>query len=155
MNGDRLAERGQELCEELRRERQRAAPRRWQSSAELRAKLVAYAVACRADGKSHQRVADRLGVLQPTLSRWIRKARGQAARVRQVAIVPSSPSLSAAPPAASLRLVSPNGFIGVAPFQWTVNSFRPKLEDGGSFRRTWVNGSRGRSGGGGSCKRPR
>lgn len=44
---------------------------------------------------------------------------------------------------------------GVAPVSWTVKCFRSKGRDGGSFRRTWVNGSRVRSADGGGCRRPR
>jgi transposase-like protein len=76
----------------------------------LRAELVAYAVACRADGESHQRVAERLGLIQPTLSRWIRKARAATPGLRQLAIVPSARRRDAPPAPAGLRLVSPNGF---------------------------------------------
>jgi transposase-like protein len=110
MMSDLLFERGQQLSDELRKERERAAPHRWVCSVELRQQLVAYAVACRGDGESHQRVADRLGLLQPTLSRWIRKARAAAPALRQLAIVPSQRHTSA-PAVPPLRLISPNGFV--------------------------------------------
>ena len=99
------------MSDDLRHERELAAPHRWQCSVELREKLVAYAVACRADGESHQRVAERLGLLQPTLSRWIRKARASAPGLRQVAIVPSRGQRAPAASPPPLRLISPNGFV--------------------------------------------
>jgi len=111
MAGDLLLDRGQQLSEDLRRERELAAPHRWQCSVELREQLVTYAVACRADGESHQRVARRLGLIQPTLSRWIRQARSSAPGLRQVAIVPSARRRDPAPAPPPLRLVSPNGFV--------------------------------------------
>jgi len=73
---------------------------------------VAYAVACSADGESHGRVAERLGVGQGTLSRWIRRRRRAKGSVRAVAIVPAThgratPSASRPP----LRLLTPHGFV--------------------------------------------
>ena len=111
MGDHHLLEQGQQLSEQLRQERQAAAPHRWQCSGELRARIVAYAVACRADGESHQRVAERLGLIQPTVSRWIRKARAVAPGLRHVAIVPSRGHRTAATTPPPLRLVSPHGFI--------------------------------------------
>ncbi len=111
MDIDDLAAQGQDLAEQLQREREQVAPSRWQCSAELKAKLVAYAVACRADGESHQRVAVRVGLVQPTLSRWIRKARAAAPGLRQLAIVPSHGRRSSAANPPAFRLISPNGFV--------------------------------------------
>jgi hypothetical protein len=111
MDGDRLIEQGQVLCEELKHQRHEAAPHRWQCSVELRSRIVAYAVACRADGESHERVANRLGLIQPTLSRWIRKSRRPAAPLRQVAIVPSARHRAAATSPPVVRLVTPNGYV--------------------------------------------
>lgn len=54
--------------------------------------------ACSADGESNRRIAERLGMTQRTLSRWIRKARQAGAGVRQLAIVPAE-HRRAAPPA--------------------------------------------------------
>jgi len=73
---------------------------------------VAYARVCRAEGESHQRIADRLGLCQPTLSRWLRAAAGAASPFRSVAIVPShrhDGDAGRAP--ALLRLVTPHGFV--------------------------------------------
>jgi transposase-like protein len=111
MAGDPLIDQGQQLCEQVRHERQQLAPQRWRCSPELRSRLVAYSLACRADGESHQRVAERLGIIQTTLSRWIRKARASAPNLRQVAIVPVRCSRTSVAPAAPLRLVSPHGFV--------------------------------------------
>ena len=111
MAGDPLIDEGQQLCEQVRQERQQVAPQRWRCSLELRSQLVAYAVACRADGESHQRIAERLGVIQTTLSRWIRNARASAPGLRQVAIVPVHRSRTSVAPGVPLRLVSPHGFV--------------------------------------------
>jgi transposase-like protein len=86
MDEGRIIEEGQNLSEELAKERQRRESQRWRCPVEVRARIVA----CSADGESHQRIADRLGVLQRTLSRWIRRARQAKGSVRPVAIVPSA-----------------------------------------------------------------
>lgn len=112
MDDDRIIEQGRHLSEELAKEQQRAGRQRWRCPVDLRARIVAYAVACSADGESHRRIADRLGMTQRTLSRWIRKARQVGAGVRAVAIVPAE-HRQAVPPAsyAPLRLVSPHGYV--------------------------------------------
>ena len=81
-------------------------------SGRLRARIVAYAVTCSADGESHRRIADRLGMRQRTLSRWIRTWRQAGAGVRAVAIVPAEPRHTVAPASrGSVRLVTPHGFV--------------------------------------------
>ena len=112
MDDDGINEQGQRLSEELAKERQGVAGRRWRCALDLRARIVAHAVACSADGESHRRIAERLGMRQRTLSRWIRTWRQAGAGVRQVAIVPAS-HRRATPPAdrAALRLRTPHGFV--------------------------------------------
>ena len=112
MDSERIIEQGEHLSEELTKERQPAVGRRWRCAVDLRSRIVAYAVACSADGESHQRIADRLGVKERTLSRWIRRARQTGVGVRQVAIVPSPGDRTMPPlPRATLRLVTPRGFV--------------------------------------------
>ena len=53
MDDERILEQGQHLSEELAKERQRAGRQRWRCPVALRARVVAYAVACSADGESH------------------------------------------------------------------------------------------------------
>ncbi len=112
MDDKRIIEQGQQLSEELAEQRQRAGRQRWRCPVDLRTRIVAYAVACSADGESHRRIADRLGMRQRTLSRWIRTWRQAGAGVRQVAIVPVE-HRHTAPPAspAPLRLLTPRGFV--------------------------------------------
>jgi transposase-like protein len=111
MSDDRLEEQGQHLRDELDGERRGAGgTHRWRCSSELRARVVAYTGACAADGESHRRIAARLGLIQPTLSRWIREAAGSSGAFRPVAIVPSE-RRQARPLSPSLRLLTPRGFI--------------------------------------------
>ncbi len=112
MDDERIIEQGRHLSEELGEQRQRAGRKRFWCPVDLRARIVAYAVACSADGESHRRIADRLGMRQRTLSRWIRTWRQAGAGVRQVAIVPAEHRRVAPPaPQAPLRLVSPHGYV--------------------------------------------
>ena len=91
MSDDHVDEQGQQLRDELDRERRKTGgDHRWRCSSEVRERVVAYAVACSADGESHGRVAERLGVGQGTLSRWIRRRRRAKGSVRPVAIVPAT-----------------------------------------------------------------
>ena len=112
MDDELIIEQGQHLSEELAKEQRRAGRQRWRCPVDLRARIVAYAVACSADGESHHCVAERLGMKQRTLSRWIRTWRQAGAGVRAVAIVPAE-HRHTAPPAcpAPLRLVSPHGYV--------------------------------------------
>jgi transposase-like protein len=111
MDEERIIEQGQRLSEELANERQRARGGRWRCPLALRSRIVAYAGACSADGESHQRIADRIGVTQRTLSRWIRRAGQAGAGVRPVAIVPSTRGQATRPAARTpLRLLTPHGF---------------------------------------------
>jgi transposase-like protein len=117
MSDDQRGEEGQQLAEELEQERRSAGgTNRWRCSDELRAHVVAYAAACREDGESHGCVARRLGVAQPTLSRWVREAHGSQAEFREMAIAPSQ-RRSAPAVVEPLRLVTPRGFVveGLAP----------------------------------------
>lgn len=76
----------------------------------MRAHVVGYAVTCVDQGESHTRIAKRLGVAQPTLSRWIREAVAGDAGFRSVAIVPSG-GAPATPLPSPLRLRTPRGFV--------------------------------------------
>jgi hypothetical protein len=69
---------------------------------------------CVGDGESHTRIAGRLGLAQPTLSRWMREGVVPGAAVRTVAIVPAGRPAglrSGAPGASELRLRTPRGFV--------------------------------------------
>lgn len=114
MSEDRVIEQGERLGEELAAQRAKRGAGRWRCPADLRARTVAYAVACNADGESHARIASRLGIRQRTLSRWIARWRRSDPVVRPVAIVPSVRRASApvtASASSPLRLVTPRGFV--------------------------------------------
>jgi hypothetical protein len=60
MDSERIIEQGEHLSKELAKERQPGVGRRWRCPADLRARIVAYAVACSADDESHRQIAKRL-----------------------------------------------------------------------------------------------
>jgi transposase len=113
MSEDQIIERGERLAEELAAQRRETVDRRWRCPHELRRRVVAYAVACSADGESHTRIAGRVGLKQRTLSRWLARWRASDAGVHRVAIVPAGrPGGQAnADMASELRLVTPHGFV--------------------------------------------
>jgi hypothetical protein len=111
MSDDHIDEQTTQLSRELAAEHETAGgEHRWRCSEGLRDRVLAYATACCDDGESQCRVAARLGLVQATLSRWIREATPSDAGFRQVAIVPSR-SGQDRPHAVPLRLVTPRGFI--------------------------------------------
>ncbi len=115
MSDDRSGEHGETLREALEREREQAGGwHRWHCTAELRSRVLAYALRCAGDGESHTRIAERLGLAQPTLSRWLRQGGAGDAGVRSVAIVPCerrAGAASTAPVSSPVRLVTPRGFV--------------------------------------------
>lgn len=112
MHEEHSADQGTRLAEEVSEERSRAVAQRFQCSPDLRARIVAYSIACRAEGESHQRIADRLGLCQTTLSRWLRRAGGAAPALRSVAIVPSHRrDCGPSQPSSPLRLITPRGIV--------------------------------------------
>jgi hypothetical protein len=114
MSEDQIIERGEGLAEELAAQRRETVDRRWRCSLDLRRRIVAYALACSADGESHARIAARVGLKQRTLSRWIARWRASDAGVHRVAIVPSGRPAGApvaGPAPRELRLVTPRGFV--------------------------------------------
>ena len=111
MSDDHIEKQGHHLRDKLDGERQSAGgTHRWRCTAELRSRVVAYAVACVADSESHGRIAARLGLTQSTLSRWIREAGESDPSFRSVAIVPSEQK-AARPLPSTVRLLTPRGFV--------------------------------------------
>lgn len=105
-----MIELGEVLRDEMEAVRAKDGLFRWRCPEELRERVVAYARACRGDGESSHRIASRLQLPQPTLSRWLRRTPTGGGGFRSVAIVPAAETAAATPPA-TLRLLTPRGFI--------------------------------------------
>lgn len=110
MDDPTLLELGQRLAEEVARGLPVVDGKRARCPGELRTKLVSFAHVCRERGEPVRDIAERLGLTESTLTRWLRADRKElAAGFRSVAIVPSE---EAAPEGRDeqLRLLTPRGY---------------------------------------------
>ena len=89
--------------------------KRWRCPVELRSRVVAYARSCREKGEPVADIAIRLGLVESTLARWLRREKQSpnaaltSAGFRSVSIVPTgSGSFPESSP--HLTLVTPQGF---------------------------------------------
>ena len=103
-------------CEELRQEladgRTGRRSKKWRCPPELRSRVVAFTKACRERGEPYLDIAVRLGLVESTLTRWLRteKVHDQPG-FRSVSIVPSAGDEARPQEATSnLRLVTPHGY---------------------------------------------
>lgn len=88
MDDEDLEREGAELAELIRVHRRPGLGKRWRCPSELRRRAVVYTEACRDRGESAWTVAQRLGVVESTLCRWLRRERGSIVPVlRPVSVV--------------------------------------------------------------------
>jgi transposase-like protein len=103
-----------ELARVIRTHRRPELGKRWRCPKELRERAVAYAEACCGRGESKWAVAQRLGVVESTLCRWLRRKRGAIVpAMRPVSVVGALSREHADEPSPTprLRLVTPNGYV--------------------------------------------
>ena len=110
MDGEALVREAERLAGELAGSGLRELGKRWRCPAELRFRVVAYARQCRERGEPVSDIAIRLGLVESTLARWLRRGRAEEATAgfRPVAIVPVG-GVSGADQVAALTLVTPGG----------------------------------------------
>ncbi len=91
--------------------------KKWRCPRDLRTQIVAYAVVCREDGQTLGAISGRLGLVESTLARWLRKRKRRAAVAsnlepgfRSVAIVPSE-EIQPVTNRPELRLITADGHI--------------------------------------------
>jgi len=105
-----LRELGERLAREIAGEPRARVDKRQRCPGELRSSVVSFARVCREHGEPIRDIAQRLGLVESTLARWLRAERRQGrAGFRSVAIVPShgtAPEHVALP----LRLLTPRGY---------------------------------------------
>ena len=106
----------QEWCEQLRREladgRECGRSKKWRCPPELRSRVLSFARVCRERGEPYLDIAVRLGMVESTLTRWLRteKIKDQPG-FRSVSIVPSAGDETIEEsPASSYRLFTPHGY---------------------------------------------
>ena len=113
MDGDTLSREAVRLAEELGRSGLKELGKRWRCPAKLRLRIIAYARTCRERGEAVADIAGRLGLVESTLGRWLRRERAEerAAGFRPVSIVPVLPVPGeGCGEATGLTLVTPGGY---------------------------------------------
>ena len=103
-----------ELAGLIRSHRRPELGKRWRCPKELRERAVVYTEACCARGESKWAVAQRLGVVESTLCRWLRRKRDAIVpAMRPVTVIggPSRDQGDESDPAPRLRLVTPHGYV--------------------------------------------
>jgi hypothetical protein len=106
----------QEWCEQLRRElavgRESGRSKKWRCPLELRSRVLSFAKICRARGEPYLDIAVRLGLVESTLTRWLRTEKiKEQPGFRSVSIVPScGDEMAEQSTASSFRLFTPHGY---------------------------------------------
>lgn len=102
-----------QLANEVAQEASKGLGKKWRCPADLREEIVAYAVACRATGEALAPISERLGLIESTLARWLRRRKERPENRRgfqSVAIVPSA-ELQRPPCESQLRVITAAGHI--------------------------------------------
>jgi len=106
----------QRWCEELRQElaegRGSRRSKKWRCPAELRSRIVSLARVCRGRGEPYLDISVRLGLVESTLTRWMRTKRVlEEPGFRSVSIVPAREHEGQARQTGpELKLITPQGF---------------------------------------------
>ena len=106
-----------QLADQVAVESRRGLGKKWRCPHDLRTEIVSYAVVCRQDGETLGAISARLGLVESTLARWLRKRKKRAAidsnldpGFRSVAIVPCNEAQRSAG-LHQLRLITADGYI--------------------------------------------
>ena len=117
MDEDRLGAICSELAARVADESRKDLGKKWRCPRDLRTQIVAYAVACREDRETLGAISARLGLVESTLARWLRKRKkrapvesGHEPGFRSVAIVPCD-EVQRSASLHQLRLITVDGHI--------------------------------------------
>ncbi len=117
MDEDRLGAICFELAARVADESRKDLGKKWRCPRDLRTQIVAYAVVCREDGEPLGAISARLGLVESTLARWLRKRKKRVpvdssleAGFRSVSIVPSD-EVQRSAGLHQLRLITADGHI--------------------------------------------
>ena len=117
MDENRLGLICSELAARVADESRKDLGKKWRCPRDLRTQIVVYAVACREDGEALGAISARLGLVESTLARWLRKRKKRAPvdsglepGFRSVAIVPCDEAQRSAG-LHQLRLITADGHI--------------------------------------------
>ena len=103
-----------ELAELIRGHRKPGLGKRWRCPKELRQRAVGYAEACCGRGESKWAVAQRLGIVESTLCRWLRREGGAIVPAMRPVSVIDAPARDHGDESTSsprLRVVTPRGYV--------------------------------------------
>jgi len=110
---------GEELSQELAVGRISGRSKKWRCPLELQSRVVSYTKVCREHGEPYFDIAVRLGLVESTLTRWVRTEKAKNEKVerksepgfRSVSIVAREPEEpETAPAGGDLRLLTPHGY---------------------------------------------
>lgn len=115
MNEERHAVECGELLERVAQEAGKKLGKKWRCPSDLQGQIVAYTVECREGGESLGAISARLGLVESTLARWLRKREKRAGAesspgFRSVAIVPTDKEQRFGT-VTQLRLITADGHI--------------------------------------------
>jgi transposase-like protein len=112
---DADADEVRELAQEIAWRRAAAPMKKWRAPVELRIRVVEYGRRCLVAGEPVVDIAGRLGMVESTLYRWLRRAAAEGRPgLSQVAIVPVADGPIGevvGGRAAALRLTTPRGYV--------------------------------------------
>ena len=103
---------GKQISQELAEGRTSGRSKKWRCPPELQSRVVSYTKVCREHGEPYFDIAVRLGLVESTLTRWLRTGKAKSEPgFRSVSIVAREPEETGALPAgADLRLLTPHGY---------------------------------------------
>ena len=113
MDENRLSGICSELSARVAQESRKDLGKKWRCPPDLRKRIVAYATVCREDGEPLGAISARLGLVESTIARWIRKRKKRASiepGFRPVAIVPFD-EIHGTASEPQLRLITTDGHI--------------------------------------------
>ena len=102
------------LAAAIAEELQSGRSKKWRCPAGLRSQIVVYAGICRESGEPLGDIAARLGLVESTLARWLRRERALSPTLRPVAIVARGEGCQLGQlgsGSVGLRLVTPRGYL--------------------------------------------
>ena len=112
MEEDELREWGYQLSEEVGAQLASGRSKKWRCPADLKSRIITYSQLCRERGEPYGDIAARLGLVESTLARWLRREQAVTrAGFRSVAIVQSEGGKATRDqPQEPMRIVTPHGY---------------------------------------------
>jgi hypothetical protein len=111
MDEKELREWSEQLTEEVAHEMESGRSKKWRCPSDLRSRIVSYAQLCRERGDPLGDIAARLGLIESTVARWLRREKKrEQPGFRSVAIIPAEEGELCDRAPTSIRVVTPHGY---------------------------------------------